>query len=310
MKTVISFVVLFFAAAVFATAAQAAGPKDVKGSSDHPLLTRFPDSVIVGYRQVEYDEYVLPLGRSTSAKGTFARSEKVAGKITSFEYLSDTGRSVIEIFQNYQQALANAGFEVLFSCVKHAECGGDLGKYMGAAWYADSRYLAAKGGDPAAPTYVALFVHKRGSSNSMGIRLRIIETRPMQTGQVTATATAISQGLAAQGKFALYGLYFDTGKAVLKPESDAALAEVAQVLKGKPTLALYVVGHTDSTGQVVANVELSERRAGAAVKALVERYGIAAGRLTAKGVGPFAPVAANRTDEGRAKNRRVELVEP
>jgi outer membrane protein OmpA-like peptidoglycan-associated protein len=143
----------------------------------------------------------------------------------------------------------------------------------------------------------------------MEVTLRIIETRPMKTGQVTATAATIGQGLAAQGKFALYGLYFDTGKAVLRPESDAALAEVAQVLSGNPSLALYVVGHTDSAGQVAANVDLSDRRAAAAVKALVERYGIAAARLTAKGVGPFAPVGTNRTDDGRAKNRRVELVE-
>ena len=132
----------------------------------------------------------------------------------------------------------------------------------------------------------------------------------MKTGQLTASAADISQGSAAQGKFALYGLYFDTGKAVLRHESDAALEQVAQVLKGSPSLALYVVGHTDSTRQLAANVELSERRAAAAVRALVERYDIAANRLTAKGVGPFAPVGPNRGEEGRARNRRVELVEP
>jgi OOP family OmpA-OmpF porin len=304
MKLVISFIVLLLSAGALAAAPRA----DVARSSDHPLLTRFPDSWIQSYRQAAYDEYVLPLGKHMGKAG-FAHSEKLAGKYTGIEYRNDANRSVIEIFENYQQALVNAGFEVLFSCVKPAECGDGLGKYMGAAWYADSRYLAAKGGDAAAPTYVALFVHKMGSSNTMAAHLRIVESRPMKMGQVTATAAAISQGLATQGKFALYGLYFDTGKAVLRPESDAALAEVAQVLKASPSLALYVVGHTDSTGQVNANVDLSERRATAAVKALVERYGIAAGRLTAKGVGPFAPVGANRTEDGRAKNRRVELVE-
>jgi outer membrane protein OmpA-like peptidoglycan-associated protein len=97
---------------------------------------------------------------------------------------------------------------------------------------------------------------------------------------------------------------------VLKPESGPALAEVAAVLKGAPSLRLYVVGHTDSAGQAASNGELSERRAAAAVKALVERHGVAVDRLTPKGVGPFAPVGSNRTEEGRAKNRRVELVEP
>ena len=304
MKAEISFVLLL------SSLAWAAGPStDVPGSADHPLLTRYPGSVIVKYRQVDFDEYVLPLGKALGKSG-FERSETVAGKLTSFEYLSDDGHSVLEIFDNYAQALQRAGFEVAFTCVKQAACGAELGKYMGAAWYADSRYLAAQGGDATAPTYVALFVHKRGSSSAMGVQLRILESRPMQTGLVTATAAAIQQGLAAQGKFALYGLYFDPGKAELKAESAPALAEVAQVLKDNPSLQLFVVGHTDSTGQVGANVDLSERRATAAVDALVSRHGIAAKRLTAKGVGPFAPVGTNQTEDGRAKNRRVELVEP
>jgi OmpA-OmpF porin, OOP family len=307
MKAIFSF--LSFVALCFATSLLAAAKSDVQGSSDHPLLTRFPGAVIVKYVQAAYDEYELPLGKHLGAKG-FAHSEKVTGKYTSTEYVVPAGHAVVEVFENYRQALANAGFEVQYTCVNEAECGGALGRIMGAAWYADSRYLAAKGGDPAAPTYVALFVHKRGSSPEIGVFQRIIESRPMKTGQVTASAADITQGLAAQGKFALYGLYFDTGKAALKPESDAALEQVALVLKGSPSLALYVVGHTDSTGQVASNVDLSERRAAAAVKALVERYGIAASRLTAKGVGPFAPVGPNRTEDGRAKNRRVELVEP
>jgi OmpA-OmpF porin, OOP family len=303
MKIFILFIAVFLS-----TGAMAAGPKaDVRGSSDHPLLTRFPGAVIEKYRQAEYDEYVLPLGKATS-KGEFTRSEAVAWKVTSLAYRNGPGRSVIEIFENYAQALASAGFEVLFRCVKPKECG-RLGEYMSVSWDDDSRYLAAKGGDPAAPTYVALFVNKWGASNDIGTHLRIIETRAMKTGQVTAGAATISQSLAAQGKFALYGLYFDTGKAVLRPESDAALAEVAQVLKGNPSLGLYVVGHTDSAGQVAANVELSDRRADAAVKALIDRYGITAARLTAKGVGPYAPVGTNRTEDGRAKNRRVEIVE-
>ena len=307
MKTIFSFLsvlALCLSTALLAAAAN----KDVQGSSDHPLLTRFPGAVITHYAQVAFDEYELPLGKHLGNKG-FAQSQKVAGKYTSTEYQVPAGHSTIEVFENYREALANAGFETLYTCVNQPECGDDLGRYMGASWYRDSRYLAAKGGDPAAPTYVALFVHKRGSSPEIGVFQRIIESKPMKTGQVTASAADISRGLEAQGKFALYGLYFDTGKAVLKPESDAALEQVALVLKGNPSLSLYVVGHTDSTGQVAANVDLSERRAEAAVKALVERYGIASNRLKPKGVGPYAPIGANRTEDGRAKNRRVELVE-
>ncbi len=293
--------------------ALAAGPKrDVAGSADHPLLSRFPGSRIVKYEQHSYDEYVLPLGPSKGKKkGEFERADTVKGKITSIEYRDEGRHSVLEIFENYVEALASVGFETLYTCVKPEQCGRNLGSYMGAAWYGDSRYLAARGGDPSAPVYVALFVHKRGSSPTMGVLLRIIETRPLKVGQIKATSAAdIQRALAAQGKFALYGLYFDTGKAALRPESDAELSAVAEVLEGSPSLELYVVGHTDSTGAMAANVALSERRAAAAVEALVGRYGIAAKRLTPKGVGPFAPVASNDTEEGRAKNRRVELVRP
>src|SRR4051812_23125069 len=129
----VSFVVLFFATGVLV----AAPNKDVGGSSDHPLLSRFPDAVITKYRQAAYDEYELPLGKHLGNKG-FARSEKVTGKYTATDYTVPDGHSVIEVFENYQEALAKAGFEILYNCVKVPECGDGLGSYMGAAWYADS----------------------------------------------------------------------------------------------------------------------------------------------------------------------------
>ena len=110
------------------------------------------------------------------------------------------------------------------------------------------------------------------------------------------------------GKAAVYGIYFDTGKAEIKPESEPALKEIAKLLQADPKLKLYVVGHTDNSGGLDYNMKLSKDRADAVVKALTGKYGIAASRLSAFGVGPLAPVASNQTEEGRAKNRRVELV--
>jgi outer membrane protein OmpA-like peptidoglycan-associated protein len=108
---------------------------------------------------------------------------------------------------------------------------------------------------------------------------------------------------------ALYGIYFDSGKAEVKPESEAALGEIARMLGGNPSLRLLVVGHTDTDGAMASNRELSERRAGAVVQRLVADHGIAAGRLAPFGVGFASPVATNRNADGKAKNRRVELVE-
>ena len=109
---------------------------------------------------------------------------------------------------------------------------------------------------------------------------------------------------------AVYGIYFDTGKATLKPESDAALAEIAKLLTADTALKLNVVGHTDNAGSLDANMKLSQARAEAVAKALTRRHGIAASRLKSFGVASLAPVASNDSEDGRAKNRRVELVKP
>ncbi len=97
-------------------------------------------------------------------------------------------------------------------------------------------------------------------------------------------------------------------KAEIKPESKAALDEIAKLLKGEPNLKLHVVGHTDNVGGYEPNLGLSRRRAEAVVGALARNYGISAARLTPNGVAYLAPVAVNTTEEGRAKNRRVELI--
>jgi outer membrane protein OmpA-like peptidoglycan-associated protein len=110
------------------------------------------------------------------------------------------------------------------------------------------------------------------------------------------------------GHVSVYGIYFDTGKAEIKPESDTAIAQISKLLKNSASLKLYVVGHTDNVGTIDANMKLSKDRADAVVNSLITKYGIQAERLKSYGVASLTPVASNDTDEGRAKNRRVELV--
>jgi outer membrane protein OmpA-like peptidoglycan-associated protein len=112
----------------------------------------------------------------------------------------------------------------------------------------------------------------------------------------------------ATGHVAVYGIYFDSGKSLIKPESAQAIAEIAKLLKSQPALKVFVVGHTDNQGGVDSNMALSQARAEAVLKALVNEQGIAPARLRSTGCGQFAPVASNDSEEGRAKNRRVELV--
>ncbi len=139
------------------------------------------------------------------------------------------------------------------------------------------------------------------------IWLKIIEKSSMQQ-HIVADAASFGKDLKATGHVAVYGIYFDTGKSIVKPESKPALEEVAKLLKADPALKLWVVGHTDSVGKVEDNMRLAQARGEAVVSELVSAHAIAAARLKGYGVGPLAPVAGNETEEGKAKNRRVELV--
>ncbi len=103
-------------------------------------------------------------------------------------------------------------------------------------------------------------------------------------------------------------MFFDTGKADIKPESKPQLDEMAKLLDADKSIRVFIVGHTDNQGVYDANVSLSQRRAEAIVAVLVRDYRIDAKRLIAKGVANLAPVASNEADAGRTKNRRVELV--
>ncbi len=135
----------------------------------------------------------------------------------------------------------------------------------------------------------------------------VVENKPMED-EVTTNAAALNKGISETGKIAVYGIYFDTAKSVVKPESKPTIDEIVKLLNQNSKLKLFVIGHTDSDGSLESNMKLSSDRAAAVVKSLVEN-GIQSARLKSAGVGPYCPVENNRTDEGKAKNRRVELVE-
>lgn len=139
-------------------------------------------------------------------------------------------------------------------------------------------------------------------------QLVVITPEQMEQKMTFVNAGEMSRALADSGKVALYGIYFDTDKDAVRPDSQPTLEEIAKLLASNPQLKLHVVGHTDGQGSADHNLDLSRRRAGSVVRELTTKYGITADRLDSFGCGFYAPVAPNETDEGRAKNRRVELV--
>lgn len=282
--------------------------QDAEGSHDHPLITRYPGSTLNEFSEKAFDEYELPL--SKCANGKYDKTQHVEGKITAIYYTTPEGRSALEISRNYESALKNAGFQTLFTCAKtcgEAPPSGAFPVNDAFGNYADdTRYLAAKLPRDTGDVYVALWVYD--STFDIKTFLAVVESKPMESGLVTVNAATLAADIGRTGHASIYGVYFDTGKADVKPESDATLKEIAKLLQQNPQLKLYVVGHTDNQGTYEMNMDLSKKRAEAVLTALLTKYGVAAAKLRAAGDGATAPVASNDAEEGRAKNRRVELV--
>ncbi|RVT52251.1 OmpA family protein [Rubrivivax albus] len=287
------------AAAATGAAAGTAAAADVDPGGDHPMIAPYPGS----QRQTrQFDAYTDYRRETGSAKGEPA-TQVQEGKLTRIRYLNPKGRSTFELMRNYRDALVARGFRVEWACDDRGSCGRRLGSVNGMLLGVgkDVRYFTGVLRQAGGAAYVSMAFTPRYTD------LHVLETATMDSGQVVVDANALGAGLDADGKVTLQGIYFDTGRDTLRPESDAALAQVMLLLQQRPALRLRIVGHTDSTGSAEANLALSQARAARVREALLAR-GVAANRLEAVGMGPNAPVASNDTEDGRARNRRVELV--
>ena len=272
-------------------------------------------------------------------------ARELEGRYTRWVYLVPAGRSSLEVLRNYQEEIKAKGGEVLYQC-KGEACGGDPRRGIAGGGgeqslmmhllppekaadanfsngycalqsrIQDQRYFAARlpqpdGGD-AHLAVMTFAIDASSACRALHERVAslviLIEPEAREQKMVTVKAEEMASGLASQGRIALYGIYFDTDKTEVKPESDPTLEQIAALMKSDPKLTLLVVGHTDNQGGFDYNVDLSRRRAQAVVQALGGRYGVASTRLKPYGVGMAAPAASNDSDQGRAKNRRVELV--
>jgi OOP family OmpA-OmpF porin len=302
---------------------------DLPHSKDSPIVSRFAGSTIVGYHQANYDEVTLPLGPLRHSE--FVNTLPVKGKVTRIVYAAPAGKVATEVFANFRDSLQGNGFKLLYSCTEGTSSETACGGYNFSHSYAqqilehddahrnamidllysaddDVRYLLAELQRDGRKIDVGLLVARNGG-HPVGVLLQVIESGEMPTDQVTVDASAMSKGLQSEGKIALYGLQFATDSATLRPDSDTTLKQMSELLHQQAKLKVYIVGHTDNTGSLEHNLSLSQQRADAVVKALISRFGIAADRLSAKGMASYSPVASNHAEAGKARNRRVEMVE-
>jgi outer membrane protein OmpA-like peptidoglycan-associated protein len=269
---------------------------------------------------------------------------EVEGARTRITYLLPANRSPLEVLRNYQDVVKAAGGEVLYNC-KTDDCGGDPtrsaaggggdmsllmyfvaeaqlkdgdfsnGKCAMASHLDDQRFFAARIPQAGGDAYVTVQTYlvkddlycKAFNERTVAV-VHIVEPKPREQKMVVVKADEMAKTIGSTGRVALYGIFFDTGKADLKPESSPTLQEIAGLLSSDPKLAVLIVGHTDNQGAYDYNLDLSRRRAESVVAALTTSFRADGKRLRAAGVGMLAPAASNDADDGRAKNRRVEVV--
>lgn len=251
----------------------------------HPLFSNMPNFEVSDCVDREFDKLVFTLNDKSPAGSADVEKSGAFLEVT-FEWKGafENRPANVQLYQNYKNAILKAGGEVLDAYNKNSALYGKIKKNGDTYW---------------------IQVYTDGSGF---YTIRSVKEGAMRQDVEVLTAAQIKKGMAEDGKMVFYGIYFDTDKANIKPESASSLKEIAGFLKANTAQKVFIVGHTDNTGDFQHNLMLSKQRATAIVNELTSRYGVSAGQLTADGVGPLSPIGNNATDAGKASNRRVEMV--
>ena len=253
---------------------------------EHPLIRPWPGSELEpNCIYNNFNEFAFKVTDEETGK---TLKMTVQGKFWSLKYILydanrkwDASHSVLEYRQNYKQAALEKGGTVL---------------------YENQGYLTfTLPGDDGSTTWCEVHIWNKSMQD-----LRIIEVAGMKKSMTFGPAE-MKAALDAEGRVQLHGILFDLDRATLQPGSTKQLQDVVTLMKDQPGLKIEVQGHTDDQGEDDYNLDLSQRRAETVV-AYLGLFGVDGGRLVPKGFGESKPVMENATEEGRAKNRRVELV--
>ncbi|HEY8181873.1 MAG TPA: OmpA family protein [Thermoanaerobaculia bacterium] len=266
---------LLVAALVLCVCPILAQEEDAEGCRDSAVLSRMKSCRIESCDKKDFDRADIHAGASE-------QMQAVEGEVETIIYHCGDNVSFLSIVRNAENALKAAGFTKVYS---------------GPGMNESPAYSARKGG-----VWIDVQTQPNGGQT---YTQTVVRSKEMEQ-EMTASAESMEAEIARSGYCSIYGVLFDTGKATIQPASEKCLTEMAKLLKNNPSWKLQVEGHTDNVGGKDPNVKLSQSRA-EAVQGWLVSHGIEGSRLSAKGFGDAKPVADNTTEDGRAKNRRVDL---
>ncbi|HET6178483.1 MAG TPA: OmpA family protein [Candidatus Sulfotelmatobacter sp.] len=261
---------------LFSLTSAFAQAQDAEGCKDSSLIQRMPGSTIATCDHKEFDSVEMPVGKNADGDSV---TKNIEGEMSNWSFNNREGLSDVQVYRNFLNALQTAKWTIDFQSP-------------------NGQITAHKGSD-----YVFM-----DNMNAGFYYQTVVHLKEMQQ-EVVADAATLDNEIKQSGHVAVYGIHFNTGKADILPDSEGTLKEIVKLLQQDAALQLRVEGHTDNQGAAAANQALSEKRAQSVV-AWLTAHGVSAARLTAKGFGQTKPVADNSTEDGRAKNRRVELAKP
>ncbi len=312
--------------------------EDAPGFKDYAGLPRYESSILILQSEHKFAELGLQIAGLSAPDSVDPKEvRKIEGSLHRSTYLLSNlaagKRSTLEIAANYAAAFKDAGFTPVWSGDDREIRNGPPRRYYGVpeldhqlltTGVKERRYFCVEKSGLYAAVYISArswehVMKEKSEANpwkqdvtipqdAVVIQLDILNTRPMEEKMVHISAEEMQKSISSSGKVAIYGILFDFNEAAIKPESAPTLQEMASLLKAEPSLKILVVGHTDNVGAFDFNEDLSKRRARAVVDELSSNYGIEAARMTPLGASFMAPVSTNVTEEGRALNRRVEIV--
>jgi OmpA-OmpF porin, OOP family len=311
----------------FSTSHYAQRTSDIENSKDYPLISRFEGSIIEFYKETKWGAYKLPVNDKGALD--WDNPKVLEGKVIRIQYSTSIDNNSEYVLQNYKAAFKKAGFKILiaianeelgvsdrphtwhakyytsdgyYACLNNVKFGLGINFPI---WKNNHSFIAAHGNKDGKDIYAIIYTVV--SDNITLLTQDIIEVEAVETGMVSAEN--IAKGIQTDGHIAVYDILFETGKSDIKPESDAAIKSVADYMNANPGKKFFIVGHTDNVGDFNSNMTLSENRAKAVLNELTTKYAVKTDQLKAYGVSSLVPVANNSTEEGKTKNRRVDIVE-